>query len=60
MRKRYGDTTQQAVANIVHEYEQWVIQVIERRKKADGETIRYLEELRQRIEQLMASLGEVA
>jgi hypothetical protein len=53
-----GDSRWEIIADIVDEYDQWLIQTIEQRKRTDQETVMYLEKLRQNIERIITSLEE--
>lgn len=53
-----GDTRWEIVADIVDEYDQWLTEAIEQRKKTDQYSVMYLEKLRQHIERIIASLEE--
>lgn len=60
MAKVSNKVTEEAAASIIDEYEQWLNGVIEQEKKTKQETARYFEELRQKVEQITASLEENA
>ena len=60
MTKVGNKVTEEAAASIVDEYEQWLNNVIEQEKKTKQETARYFDELRQKVEQITASLEEKA
>ncbi len=60
MAKVSNKVTEEAAASIINEYEQWLTDVIEQEKKTKQETARYFSQLRQKVEQITASLEEKA